>query len=79
MNNLPVVSTPVRKFSIGERALTMLVLASAAGSVSAAPIDVSAVVTDISGNNAPIAAIGSAVLIVMVGIAGFRWVRRAIG
>lgn len=77
MNNFPVVSTPVRKFSIAERALTTLVLASAAGAASAAPIDVTAVVSDIAGTSAPIAAIGSAVLVILVGIFAFKWVRRA--
>ncbi len=34
-------------------------------------------VAEISGTAAPIAAIGAAVLIVMVGIKAYRWVRRA--
>lgn len=42
----------------------------------AAP-DVTGVVTEIGGAAAPIAAIGSAVLLVMVGIKVFKWVRRA--
>jgi lysozyme family protein len=40
-------------------------------------VDVSAVVTAIQGASAPIAAIGAAVLIVMVGIKVYKWVRRA--
>lgn len=48
-----------------------------AGSAQAAAIDVTAVVTEITGAAAPIAAIGSAVLIVMVGIKVYKWVRRA--
>lgn len=44
---------------------------------ASAAIDVTAVVTEISGTAAPIAAIGAAVLIVMVGIKAYRWVRRA--
>ena len=43
---------------------------------AAAP-DVSAVVTEIGLASAPIAAIGAAVLLVMVGIKVFKWVRRA--
>ena len=46
------------------------------GFAFAAP-DVSDVVTEIGGAAAPIAAIGSAVLLVMVGIKVFKWVRRA--
>lgn len=42
----------------------------------AAP-DVTGVVTEIGDAAAPIAAIGSAVLLVMVGIKVFKWVRRA--
>jgi Inovirus Coat protein B len=42
-----------------------------------AAVDVSAVVAEISGSNAPIAAIGAAVLIVMVGTKVFKWINRA--
>lgn len=52
-----------------------LVLASQA---NAAAIDVSDVVTDIAAQAAPIALIGSAVLILYVGIKAFKWVRRAL-
>lgn len=45
-------------------------------SFAAAP-DVTAVVTEIGGAAAPIAAIGAAVLLVIVGIKVFKWVRRA--
>lgn len=45
-------------------------------SAFAAP-DVSGVVTEIGGAAAPIAAIGGAVLMVIVGIKVFQWVRRA--
>ena len=49
----------------------------AASLPASAAIDVTAVVTEISGTAAPIAAIGAAVLIVMVGIKAYKWVRRA--
>jgi hypothetical protein len=56
----------------------VVVLAGAIAAVSAnAAIDVSAVVTEIATANAPIAAIGAAVLLVMVGIMTWKWVRRA--
>jgi len=42
-----------------------------------AEVVVTGVVTEIGGAAAPIAAIGSAVLLVMVGIKVFKWVRRA--
>lgn len=47
------------------------------GFAFAAAPDVADVVTEISGAAAPIAAIGGAVLVVMVGIKVFKWVRRA--
>lgn len=47
------------------------------GFAFAAPPDVSAVVTEISGSAAPIAAVGAAGLLVLVGIKVFKWVRRA--
>ncbi|MCK2088646.1 major capsid protein [Thauera aromatica] len=43
-------------------------------SFAAAP-DVSAVVTEIGGAAAPVASIGAAVLLVMVGIKVFKWIR----
>lgn len=55
-------------------AVGALVLASQA---HAAAVDVTAVVADIGAQAAPIAAIGAAVLVLMVGIKAFKWVRRA--
>jgi len=42
-----------------------------------AAIDVSAVKTEIDGTLTPIGTIGAAVLLVLVGIKVFKWVRRA--
>ena len=53
------------------------VLALSSGAQAAA-IDVSDVVTEIGAQAAPIAAIGSAVLLLVVGIKAFQWVRRAL-
>ena len=44
---------------------------------SQAAIDVSAVTSEISGTLAPIAAIGAGVLLVIVAIKAFKWVRGA--
>lgn len=57
-------------------ALAGAVLLGASGLASAA-VDVTEVVTEIEGAAGPIAAIGAAVLIVMVGIKVYKWVRRA--
>lgn len=46
--------------------------------VANAAVDVTAVKTEIEGAAAPIATIGAAVLIVMVGIKVYKWVRRAL-
>lgn len=43
-----------------------------------AAIDVTAVVAEIGDTVAPIGLIGAAVLLVVVAIAAFKWVRRAI-
>lgn len=48
-----------------------------AATASQAAVDVSAVVTEIGTAAAPIASIGSAVLMIMVGIKVYHWVRRA--
>lgn len=45
---------------------------------NAAAIDVTAVTADIAAQAAPIAAIGGAVLVLIVGIKAFKWVRRAL-
>jgi len=45
---------------------------------SHAAIDVTSVVTEINGLIAPLGLIGGAVLIVVVTIAAYRWIRRAI-
>ncbi len=46
-------------------------------SPASAAVDVASVVTEISGAATPIASIGAAVLVVMVGIKVYKWVRRA--
>lgn len=47
-------------------------------SAAHAAIDVTAVVSEITGTIAPIGLIGAAVLTVVVAVAAFKWVRRAI-
>ena len=49
-----------------------------AAAANAAAVDVTAVVTDIGAQIAPITAIGGAVLTVYVAIKAFKWVRRAL-
>ena len=49
-----------------------------AAAANAAAIDVTAVTADIAAQAAPIAAIGGAVLVLIVGIKAFKWVRRAL-
>lgn len=67
------MKTIVKKFS-----LLSLVLASLIASPAfAQAVDVSDVTTAIAGAAAPIAAIGGAVLLVLVGIKVYKWVRRA--
>lgn len=49
-----------------------------ANSAHAAAIDVTAITTEIAAQAAPVAAIGAAVLLLVVGIKAFQWVRRAL-
>jgi hypothetical protein len=49
----------------------------AVSTASQAAIDVAAVTTEISATLAPIAAIGAGVLLVIVAIKAFKWVRGA--
>lgn len=58
--------------------LSALFLGLVAGAANAAAIDVTAVTTDIAAQATPIGLIGSAVLLVFVGIKAFRWVRAAL-
>lgn len=44
---------------------------------ASAAVDVTGVVAEVTAAAAPIALIGSAVLLIMVGIQVFKWVRRA--
>ena len=55
-----------------------LVLVSAPSHAGGGGIDVSAVTTAIGEASAPIAAIGAAVLVVLVGVAIYKWIRRAL-
>ncbi len=49
-----------------------------AGASQAAAIDVGGVVTEIGAQAAPVAAIGAAVLMLMVAVKAFQWVRKAL-
>jgi hypothetical protein len=62
----------MRKVNLGLLALALAPVASFAASV-----DVADVVTDIGAQATPVAAIGAAVLVLLVGIKAFKWVRRA--
>lgn len=48
------------------------------GSANAAPVDVTAVVSDIAAQAAPIGLVGAAVLLIYVGVKAFQWVRKAL-
>lgn len=56
----------------------LLALAVGATASQAAAIDVTAIVTDIGNQLAPIGLIGIAVMGVMVAVKAFRWVRAAL-
>ncbi|WJI17475.1 phage coat protein [Pseudoxanthomonas winnipegensis] len=66
-----------KKFRNKLPALAGAATAAVATAPAFAAVDVTEVTTEIAGAAAPIAAIGSAVLIVMVGIKVYKWVRRA--
>lgn len=58
-------------------ALVPLMLLALAQQAHAQAIDVTDVTADIAAQAAPVAAIGAAVLLLLVGIKAFKWVRRA--
>ena len=49
-----------------------------AAAANAAAVDVTTITADIAAQAAPVAAIGSAVQILFVGIKAFKWVRKAL-
>lgn len=59
------------------RRLLPLALVASTAPAFAAAVDVAAVVTDIGAQAASVTAIGAAVLLLIVGIKAFKWVRRA--
>jgi hypothetical protein len=64
------------------RTFALVALAAAVAAITpavhAAAVDVTAVVTDINAQMAPITSLATAVLTVFVGIKAFHWVRRAL-
>lgn len=61
-----------------QRLAATVAASAAAGGASAAAVDVAAVTTDIAAQIAPIVAIGGGVLLVMVSVKAFKWVRSAL-
>lgn len=60
------------------RGLLAVGVLAAVGGAQAAAIDVTATVTDIAAQAAPIALIGGGVLAIMVAVKAFKWVRAAL-
>ena len=67
----------MNKFTLKSFRPLAVIGAATVATASQAAIDVSSVVTEVAGTAAPIALIGGAVLLIMVGIAAYKWVRRA--
>lgn len=61
-----------------KKSALLLALVATATASQAAAIDVTAIVTDIGNQLAPIGLIGIAVMGVMVAVKAFRWVRAAL-
>lgn len=61
-----------------QRSIVAAGVSAAAASANAAAIDVGDVVTDIAAQATPVGLIGAAVLLLVVGIKAFKWVRAAL-
>lgn len=61
-----------------QRGLVAVGVLAATASANAAAIDVASVVTDIAAQATPVGLIGAAVLLLVVGIKAFKWVRAAL-
>lgn len=71
----------MNRFNAQTRRFATVAAASAlalAATGAQAAIDVTAIVSEIDDTVAPIGLIGAAVLLVVVAVAAFKWVRRAI-
>ncbi len=60
------------------KAAVLAVMVIGAAQASAAAIDVAAVVTDIGAQAAPIGLVGGAVLLIVLAVKAFKWVRSAL-
>jgi hypothetical protein len=58
--------------------LALIAALSASAASQAAPVDTTALVADIAGQSAPVVAVGGAVLLIVVAVKAFKWVRSAI-
>jgi hypothetical protein len=74
-----IMSAQIRSGLVKARKIATVAVPAAlvANGAHAEGVDVSGVVTAINGAAAPIASIGAAVLLVMVGIKVYKWVRKA--
>lgn len=70
------MKTLQNRLALAAASVVALLGSSSAFAVGTA-VDVTAVTADIAAQAAPIAAIGAAVLLLIVGIKAFKWVRRA--
>ncbi|MDP2034188.1 MAG: major capsid protein [Polaromonas sp.] len=59
-------------------AVVFMALAAFAAPARAAAVDVAAIVTDIGAQAVPIGLIGGAVLLIVVAVKAFKWVRSAL-
>lgn len=72
-----LIKNKAQSFQLAALALLASLFAPSAFASGGTGVDVSSVVTAIEGAATPIAAIGAAVLLVLVGIKVYKWVRRA--
>lgn len=77
MQVLEKIRTGAANFADRAKVATVIAIGTAATSSQAAAIDVTAVVTDIAAQAAPIGLVGGAVLIIVAAVKAFKWVRAA--
>lgn len=71
-------ATETARWANAKTATVIAIGVASAGSAQAAPIDVSGVVSAVEATAGPVALIGTAILLVFVGVKAFQWVRRAL-
>lgn len=78
LDRIKTAPTSITRWANAKTGAAIAIGAASVSSAQAAAVDVGPVVTDIGAQAVPIGLIGSAVLLIYVGVKAFQWVRKAL-